>query len=388
MSEISAQGPPTVLVVGAGVIGVSTAVALVRNGHRVTLVDRAEAGTGTSDSSYAWVNANSKRPASYADLNLHGLRAHERWSAEATRPWFHQTGQLQLLTTPAQVAEAEEQVLQYQSAGYPAELLTAAQVAERDPGLRSDGVLGGVYFRLEGWVDTQVMIAGLLQEALDGGARYLPHCEVVELTGEGAVVAGPDGGLETLAAEVTILAAGHGIRSLAEGHGISLPILPPGREGSEEDLGTEHAPTIGMVCTTSPAAGLPRTLVHTPEVSMRPAPNGGLVLTDHPTASSWGEGPQDLWSAPELLLRRARERYPALEAVEIAAVRMGHRVLPEDGLTIADWADAERRCYVVATHSGITLAPHLGEAVAQEIGGGGRSATLRDFGLDRFRQPA
>lgn len=387
MPETADRTLPSVLVVGAGALGVSIAAALVRTGHVVTLVDGAEAGTGTTDCSYAWINANSKAPEAYAELNLHGLRAHQRWSARAGRPWFHQTGQLQLLTTSGHLAEAEEQVARYLEAGYPAQLLTAAETAERAPGARTSDVLGGVFFPLEGWADTSVMVSGLLHEVIAGGARYLPYHRVLELTGSGAVAQGPDGGPQALAAEVTVLAAGNGNRSLAATLGSSLPVLPAGQDGSGAGGAggaVTHAPTIGMVCTTSPVAGVPETMVHTPEVSLRPASNGGVMLTDHPTASSWGEGSAGLWSAPEILLRRARERFPALEAAEIAAVRTGHRVLPEDGLTIADWLDAGQRHYAVATHSGITLAPHLGEVIAAEIGGNGRSPSLRDFGLDRF----
>ena len=42
------QGTRHIIVVGAGIVGVSAAILLRRDGHEVTLVDRAGPGDGTS----------------------------------------------------------------------------------------------------------------------------------------------------------------------------------------------------------------------------------------------------------------------------------------------------------------------------------------------------
>jgi len=42
-------------------------------------------------------------------------------------------------------------------------------------------------------------------------------------------------------------------------------------------------------------------------------------------------------------------------------------VIPADGLTVAGHVDDGGRLYVVATHSGVTLAPLLGRIAAAEI---------------------
>jgi glycine/D-amino acid oxidase-like deaminating enzyme len=43
-------------------------------------------------------------------------------------------------------------------------------------------------------------------------------------------------------------------------------------------------------------------------------------------------------------------------------------------------------CYVIATHSGITLAPLLGELIAEEIVSGEMSDLLAPFRPDRFER--
>ncbi len=115
---------------------------------------------------------------------------------------------------------------------------------------------------------------------------------------------------------------------------------------------------------------------------LRPARNGGITLTP-PVANGDIRNPE-IWTVPALLLDRARTLYPRLENTPIQTVSLGTRVLPEDGLTIADWITSNHRIYAVATHSGVTLAAHLGHAVAEEILTGNRHESLQAFGLSRF----
>jgi len=65
MSEASAapgRGPRRVAVIGAGIVGVSTALYLQRDGHRVTLIDRQGPGEGTSKGNAAVIAVESCVP--------------------------------------------------------------------------------------------------------------------------------------------------------------------------------------------------------------------------------------------------------------------------------------------------------------------------------------
>jgi glycine/D-amino acid oxidase-like deaminating enzyme len=53
------------MVIGAGVVGAAVAAALTRRGAEVTVLDAGLPGTGTTATSYAWVNANNKDPLPY-----------------------------------------------------------------------------------------------------------------------------------------------------------------------------------------------------------------------------------------------------------------------------------------------------------------------------------
>lgn len=62
------SAPKTITVIGAGIVGVSTALYLQRDGHQVTLVDRGEPGSGTS-----FGNAGGVVSTSCAPLAMPGL---------------------------------------------------------------------------------------------------------------------------------------------------------------------------------------------------------------------------------------------------------------------------------------------------------------------------
>ena len=66
------------------------------------------------------------------------------------------------------------------------------------------------------------------------------------------------------------------------------------------------------------------------------------------------------------------------------ATSAGWRVLPQDRLTVAGPIDTERRVYVVATHSGVTLAPLLRRLVRSELVDGTNEPMLGPFRPERF----
>jgi glycine/D-amino acid oxidase-like deaminating enzyme len=109
-----------------------------------------------------------------------------------------------------------------------------------------------------------------------------------------------------------------------------------------------------------------------------------VTFTDSPTGGQWDLNDPRIWTIPGLLLDRARSLYPSLNGASTETVNLGTRVLPEDGLTIADWLTDDQAIYAVATHSGVTLAAHLAEVVAEEVLTGNRHQSLQPFGLTRF----
>lgn len=370
---------PTVVVIGAGVIGCSLAYELTRRGASVTIIDSAEAGTGTSGATFAWVNSNNKTPLAYAHLNLLGLKAHERVAAELPKgsaQWFHQTGNVQFARDSDELAAVEEKLQQVASYGYEAKLLTRAEVHELEPALDPARVVGGACYPKEGWIDTQTMCSGLLHLAQQAGATYAPYETVTEIRRNRVTTTTADGSTRHHRSDIVIMTAGNGNRRILSTEGIDFPTLDPVG-------GDSRNTTVGIICTTGPVKSGIRHVIRASGIAIRPARNGGITFADHPTGTQWDPTDPRIWTVPAVLLDRVKELYPSLSS-STESVRLGTRVLPEDGLTIADWINGEQVVYAIATHSGVTLAAHLAQVVAEEVLTGQRHESLRTFGLSRF----
>ena len=369
-----------IVIVGAGVIGCGLADELTRRGASVTVIDAAEAGSATSAATFAWVNSNDKTPVEYSNLNLLGIQAHERQARSVAlnrAPWFHQTGNVQIAQTEHHMAAIRQKVQEHAANGIEARLLTPSQVRELEPSLQPPHLTGGAFFPQEGWIDVQRMCTSLLDRAIGAGASFVPHETVTNIQGNRVTTTTRDGRNRNYHAAVVILAAGNGNRKILAASGVDFPTIDPTDNRSQ-------TPSVGIIGTTGPVRSGIGHIISGEGIVLRPARNGGITFTEHPTADTWDLDDPRIWAIPALLLDRARELYPSLENATTEAVRLGIRVLPKDGLTIADWITDDKSIYAVATHSGVTLAAHLAEVVAEEVLSGSRHQSLAKFNLARF----
>ena len=58
--------------------------------------------------------------------------------------------------------------------------------------------------------------------------------------------------------------------------------------------------------------------------------------------------------------------------------------MPEDGISIADVLPGSENFFVVVTHSGVTLAPVLGQQMAEFMVSGARPDSLSPYSVERF----
>src|SRR5438132_1333478 len=91
-------------------------------------------------------------------------------------------------------------------------------------------------------------------------------------------------------------------------------------------------------------------------------------------------------SMPEArdLVRRARQLLHLIGAVEPEAVRIAIRPIPGDHLSAIGPVPRTSGYYLAVTHSGVTMSPFLGAAVADEVVRGKQRPELADFRPARF----
>jgi glycine/D-amino acid oxidase-like deaminating enzyme len=365
---------PRVVVVGGGVLGVSTAAHLVALGARVTLVTDGSLASGASGRSLSWLNSFGPRSAEYHRLRLLGLDRYRALRTElGSPPWLRFDGGL-TWAAPDDVARHREAYEHMRRVGYPAQWVTRDDVATRFPGVDASAVPddGAIANPDEGWVDLPSLVEHLAGRVRDGGGQLVTGAGPARVVVSGGrVTAVRTAAGETLEADAAVLATGADVpRAVAE-LGVDLP------DGT----------TPALLVRTPPVGTALRAVLNTPRVAVRPAPGGGLVLD-----AGWAErevlvrddGTHEARdSTVQGLLREASAvlEGPALTA---ASVGVGRKPIPGDGDPVLGPLPGVRGLHVAFTHSGATLGLIAGELLAGEIVHGEPSPVLARFRADRF----
>ena len=86
----------------------------------------------------------------------------------------------------------------------------------------------------------------------------------------------------------------------------------------------------------------------------------------------------------EALLARATHYLPALKGARAVPVPVGYRPMPRDGFPVLGFPEPVPNLYIALMHSGVTLAPLVGELAAMEIVDGTRVQSLEAYRPERF----
>lgn len=360
---------PRVAVIGAGIVGASVAYFLSKRSAEVVLLDAAQPASGTTSTSFAWVNANNKTPREYFDLNVAGMEEHRRLSDELDGDWLHETGNL-ILADGAGRSALERRVERLRSWGYAAEMKSAAEAAaELEPEVAFPSPDAPVaHFPDETWADAPRLTVALVESARKNGAetRFGKTVRGIE---DGSPVVRLDVGGAVVEADGVVNAAGPDAEAVADMVGRRLPL----------DVFR------GLLARVDAEASPIRHLIHTPAVNLRPD-GDGYVLLHH---DSVDERLADDFSGIEdplcdELLDQARHLVPALENSRVVEARFGRRPVPGDGYSCVGAVPGTPGYFEAATHSGVTLGPLIGRLLTDEILDGKVDSLLAPYRPGRF----
>ncbi|MBB1251572.1 FAD-binding oxidoreductase [Rhizobium sp. G21] len=362
-----------IVVIGAGIIGSSVAYESAKAGAEVTVLEAGKIAGGASAASFAWTNATGKRPQSYFALNVAGMRAHLDLSREfGHAPWFKQAGSLEWYSRQEDWAAQAENADQMRDWGYGVEWISKSRLAELEPeiDLSAIGQSPIIYYPEEGWVHPVLYSASLLRAARERWntrVHAFSPVEKLDLSGETKTVRTTQG--DVYEADVVINCTG----SCADRKLDGAPTVP-------------MASTVGVLGFTLPIASTLQRQFHMDDLDVRPDGAGRLMIhkiSVDDVVPALGEldpkGPE-----AELLIDAVRKVLPAVQPDDLEAIRTTMRPIPSDRLTCSGWAPGVSGYYVAVTHSGVTIAPYLGKAVADEVVRGNVQESLADFRPDRF----
>lgn len=367
---------PKVVVIGGGIFGVSTALHLVRQGSRVTLVTEGVLGSGASGRSLSWLNSARFRSAAYHSLRMVGI---DRYRTLATRhpdaAWLRFDGGLTWdaddQSNAIDAAEAHERGL-----GYDVMRLAPDEVASVTPGVDPRAVTrqGALFNPGEGWVDLPALIDLLVAELRIRGGEVVEGAGTASVLVRNGVARGAtaaDGRL--FEADACLVATGPSVPAMAADLGVDIPDASP----------------IGLLVKTAPVKTGLRAVLNTPRVAVRPTPDGALVLD-----SAWSEAEMrsnadgSFEVRPDTidgLLREASAVLAGNPKLALASYGVGRKPIPGGGEPVFGALEGVGSCFVAFSHSGATLGLIAGELLADEIAAGRRSPLLDEFRPGRFR---
>lgn len=363
-----------VVVIGAGILGTSTAAHLARAGARVTLVTAGKPADGASGRSIAWLNSSGARSPEYRYLRLIGIDRYRTWSVRhpESSAYLRFDGALKW----ADEGESFAPTFAYErAAGYDSVWVDSAEVATLTPDVDASTVAseGAIFNAGEGWVNLPDLVTALLAEAVADGAELIEDAGDVRVdVQEGAAVGVILGDGTRIAADRVVLATGGHVPAQLAALGVTVPDATPA----------------AFVVITEPVDPRVRTVLNTPRVAVRPMPDGRLVLDADWAEKSIVAADDGSLTVPDSSVQglldegsRVLAGNPTLRAHRVGA---GLKPIPGDGEPVVGAVPAIDGLYLLFTHSGATLGLILGELLAEEVLTGRPSPVLDAFRLSRF----
>ncbi len=344
-----------VAVIGAGVVGAAIARALAEAGHAVTLIDPRPGGIA-SRGSFAWLNAASADDGHYCLVRQRALALWRRLAGGRADCPVAFPGMLLWDEPPG---ELDAMARRLGGLGHPAKLIDRTTIARLQPNL-SRPPEAALWLPTEGRAEPRSIADWFAHGAVEAGATLCPE-PVTAISGRAG-----DWGLrlidESIPADEIVVAAGAASPALLAGRGHRLA------------LRTEP----GLLVRTEPAPSKIGTLLGSAEVHFWQAEDGTVLA-----GSDYG-GQQrfaDPAAEARTILDAVEALVPGLGRLEPAQVKVTDRpMLLDDRPAIG--RVGEGLC-VAVTHSGMTLAPLIAEAIVAEIAGAASDPMLKRYRPDR-----
>ena len=334
---------PTVIVIGAGIIGAAAAHALQSAGAQVCVVDAG--GDTATDASFGWINASFHHDAAHFRLRAEGIAAWRRLSEQMSLPVTWQ-GTLCWEETGT-AFDAQRETLQ--ALGY------AVQEIDRDAFTKLEPHVAAppdraLQFTGEAAADSPQTARTLLSAAIKHGAQHLRGFRVDGFVENAGRIAGVRTAAGNLHADYVLIAAGTGSGALMQMAGTPMPML--------------HRPA--LVVRTRPVRPVLAHILVSEFGELRQLADGSLLM---PAAvSHQADAAESVAGDPQKVaaqvLSRLSTLLPDLD-LDWAELTLAHRPVPQDGLPVI--GAVRDGLHVACMHSGITLAAITGEMVAQEM---------------------
>jgi glycine oxidase len=378
-SRVNAR--PEVVIVGAGVIGLSIAWRLAQRGAAITVFDQGTAGAGASHAAAGMLAICAEAEPGEEALVALGRASQAAWPAFAREVEaaaglpidLRSDGTLLVALTADDQARLKHRLEFQQRLGLPVGWSSGAEARRREPHL-APGIAGAVLSPEDHQVDNRKLVAALRVAAERAGVTLREHCAVARMiiSGGRAVGAALADGTQ-VHADAVVLAAGAWSRRI---EGLPADARPPVRPVKGQTIALRM----------DAAAPLINHVVWAPGAYLVPRRDGRLIVGA--TVEEKGFDAALTAGGVLSLLEAAWRAVPAVEELPIDDMWVGHRPGSRDDAPILGPGPAEGLVYATGHYrNGILLTPITADAIARLVLDGAVDPVIAPFGVERFQRP-
>lgn len=223
MAEKSATAD--VVVIGAGIMGASTALHLARRGLKVAVLERKFVGAGSTGRSSAVIRQHYSNELT-ARMALHSLQVFQNFSeAVGGESGFTADGFVVLVANKDRVG-LEANVALQRSIGVHTEVLSPEALRDLLPGFELADLVAAAYEPESGYADPNLTLNSYIAAARAQGARLFQETEVTGVCFEGGRVTGVETPKGRFSTPIVINCAGPWGARVGRMAGLDLPINP------------------------------------------------------------------------------------------------------------------------------------------------------------------
>lgn len=362
-----------VVVIGGGVIGLSTAYQLAAAGQQVVLLEKNALGEGSTSRAAGGVRGFFS-DALNIEIGLRSLEVFERFpELFDTEIDLRSSGYLFLIDNAADLAAFERNVALHTSLGGESRMLSAAEAVALSPLIDPAGLLGAAWSPRDGHCTPEAVVQGYARAARAAGATVLAHCPVtgIETVGDRIVSVTTEAG--SIRTDQVVCAAGAWSAQVGGWVGVDLPVAPLRRQ----------------IAVTEPVRGLSSETPFTIDFATSFYFHGegeGLLLGCPESTDSWGfdttRDPAWLGDLAEAMERRV----PALADVGIARGWAGlYEMTPDHNAVIGRSRSVPGFLYACGfSGHGFLMGPAVGEITRDLCLGTTPALDISALDVERF----
>lgn len=367
-----------VIIIGAGSVGVPTALCFAQAGMRTLVLDEcASVGQGSNKTAIGGIRATHSDPAKIF-LCQRSLAIFSTWKqVYGDDIEWYQGGYCFVAYGEQEMNMIKEVVSRQQTFGLNIDWHNREALLNMIPDLNSAGLLGGSFSPEDGSASPLLAIHAFYRQACQLGAQFHFQERVQQILSRGGRVSGVRTNWGTYATDVVINAAGARANHISQMVGVDAPVRPDSHEAAVTEAVAHCFDPMIVDIRSMPGSANFYFYQHV---------TGQIFFCITPNPPIWGNDCRETSSFLPLAARRMIDVMPRLKNIRVRRTWRGLYPMTPDGFPIVGWGNTVTGFLnaVGMCGQGFMLGPGLAELLVRMVL---RQTTPKDEGILPYLSP-